>query len=61
MLRGFSHVFSARHAYVVPDNPKWGWCSKLSERPDGLLILQMANLTFWGEEGQAVKMVFKRE
>lgn len=54
-------VFTASHEYEVPDNPNWGWRSKLSERPDGSLVLQMTNIASWGEEGRAVRMVFSRE
>ena len=54
-------IFTLSYEYEVPDNPNWGWCSKLSERPDGSLILQMTNITPWGEEGRAVRMVFNRE
>ncbi len=50
-------VFTVSHAYDVPDNPSWGWQSKLSERPDGSLVLQMTNITPWGEEGRAVRMI----
>ncbi|MBD3386674.1 hypothetical protein GF407_17360 [candidate division KSB1 bacterium] len=54
-------IFTVSHEYKVPDNPNWGWRSKLSERPDGSLVLQMTNITPWGEEGRAVRMVFSRE
>jgi len=53
--------FTVHHAYDVLDNPSWGWQSKLSERPDGCLILQMTNITPWGEEERAVRMAFTRE
>jgi len=54
-------IFTVHHSYNVPDNPNWGWKSKLSERPDGSLVLQMTNITPWGEDGRAVRMVFTRE
>lgn len=54
-------IFTVIHEYEVPDNPNWGWQSKLSERPDGSLVLQMTNITPWGEDGRAVRMVFARE
>lgn len=54
-------IFTINYAYEVPNNPNWGWQSKLSERPDGSLVLQMTNITPWGEEGRAVRMVFTRE
>ncbi len=53
-------IFEVSHNYEVPDNPNWGWQSKLSERPDGCLVLQMTNITPWGEDGRAVRMVFTR-
>jgi hypothetical protein len=51
-------LFAVKNSYDVPSSPSWGWRSKLSERPDGTLVLQMTNITPWGEEGRAVKMVF---
>ena len=53
-------IFTVSHEYEVPDIPNWGWRSRLSERPDGSLVLQMTNITPWGEEGRAVRMVFTR-
>ncbi len=54
-------IFTVVNAYKVPDNPDWGWQSKLSERPDDSLVLQMTNITPWGEDGRAVRMVFPQE
>ena len=54
-------IFTIHHTYAVPDTPSWGWQSKLSERPDGSLVLQMTNITPWGEDGRAVRMVFTRK
>ena len=54
-------IFTLNYEYPVPDNPNWGWRSKLSERPDGSLVLQMTNIAPWSEEGRAVRMVFNRE
>ncbi len=51
-------LFTVEHTYE--SNPVWGWRTKLSERPDGDLVLQMTNLAPWGEEGRAVRMIFKR-
>ncbi len=51
-------LFTVEHSYDVPSNPSWGWRSKLSERPNGDLILQMTNIAPWGEEGRAVRMTF---
>ncbi len=54
-------ILAVSHEYEVPDNPNWGWRSNLSERPDGSLVLQMTNITPWGEEGRAVRMIFLPE
>ncbi|MDJ0622430.1 MAG: hypothetical protein QNJ17_05665 [Desulfocapsaceae bacterium] len=51
-------IFTLCNTYEVPGNPNWGWRSKLSKRPDNSLVLQMTNITPWGEEGRAVRMVF---
>ena len=53
-------LFTVKHTYQVPSNPSWGWQSKLTERPDGTLVLQMTNIAPWGEEGRAVRMIFSR-
>ena len=53
-------LFTVKNTYDVPSSPCWGWQSKLSERPDGTLVLQMTNIAPWGEEGRAVRMVFTR-
>lgn len=53
-------IFTLSHAYKVPENPDWGWRSKLSQRPDGCLVLQMTNIAPWGEEGRAVRMIFSK-
>ena len=54
-------LFTLHNTYDVPSNPAWGWRSKLSERPTGELVLQMTNITPWGEEGRAVRMIFSRK
>lgn len=54
-------LFTVSHEYDTPAMPNWGWRSKLSERPDGSLILQMTNIAPWGEEGRAVRMIFAAE
>ena len=57
---GTGCLFSLFNAYQVPSNPDWGWRSQLSQRPSQELILQMTNITPWGEEGRAVRMVFNQ-
>jgi len=54
-------IFTVSYEYEVPDHSKWSWRSKLSERPDGSLVLQMTNIAPWGEEGRAARMIFSRE
>lgn len=54
-------LFTLECTYEVPESPDWGWQIKLSERPDSTLVLQMTNITPWGEEGRAVRMVFSRD
>lgn len=51
-------LFDVKCTYEVPNSPSWGWQSKLSERPDSSLVLQMTNITPWGEDGRAVRMKF---
>lgn len=46
--------------YPAPEGPPWGWRITLSHRPTGELVLQMTNVTPWGEEGRAVRMICKR-
>ena len=58
---GAKGLFTVEHVYAVPSNPDWGWRSQLSKRPDGNLVLQMTNITPWGEEGRAVRMIFTSE
>ncbi|MBE9103159.1 DUF1579 family protein [filamentous cyanobacterium LEGE 07170] len=59
-LSGAWGIFTVQHSYSTPSSPDWGWRSKLSQRPDGSLVLQMTNIAPWGEEGRAVRMVFQR-
>ena len=53
-------LFTVKHTYAVPSNPSWGWQSKLTERPDGTLVLQMTNIAPWGEESRAVRMILSQ-
>ena len=53
-------LFTFKHTYDVPSSPGWSWQSKLSERPNGSLVLQMTNITPWGEEGRAVRMILSQ-
>ena len=53
-------LFTVESSYSVPSGPDWGWRSKLSQRPDGSLVLQMTNIAPWGEEGRAVRMILQK-
>jgi len=47
--------------YAAGDGPRWGWRITVALRPDSdELVLQMANIKPWGEEGRAVRMVGRR-
>lgn len=47
-------------SYSMDGGPAWGWRIALCHRPTGELVLQMTNVTPWGEDGRAVRMVFSR-
>ena len=47
-------------SYSAGEGPRWGWLTTLSLRPTEELVLQMTNITPWGEDGRAVRMVCKR-
>lgn len=52
-------LFQVQGAYG-PES-EWGWRIGLSLRaPTGELVLQMTNVTPWGEEGRAVRMIGSR-
>lgn len=53
-------LLSLFYSYGAGEGPDWGWRMAFSERPDGSLVLQMTNVTPWGEEGRAVRMVLER-
>lgn len=54
-------LFALQYAYSAPGSPDWGWRIALAQRPSGELVLQMTNITPWGEEARAVRMVFTRK
>jgi len=54
-------LLALHHAYPAPGGPDWRWRTTLSERPSAELVLQMTNVTPWGEEVRAVRMVFTRK
>ncbi|MEH6345320.1 MAG: hypothetical protein V7785_09555 [Bermanella sp.] len=51
-------LFTVEHIYNGSPSNGWAWRSKLSKRPDDSLVLQMTNITPWGEESRAVRMIF---
>ena len=53
-------LFTVEYSYSVPSGPDWGWRSKLSQRPDGSLVLQMTNIAPWGEESRAMRMICQK-
>lgn len=59
-IAGAWGLFAVAYTYAAPGSPDWGWRTVLSERPSGELVLQMTNITPWGEEARAVRMVFRR-
>lgn len=50
-------IFTVQYTYKAGSGPNWHWRMKLSQRPDDTLVLQMTNITPWGEEGRAVRMI----
>lgn len=47
--------------YSGGEGPRWGWRITLAHRPESdELVLQMTNITPWGEHGRAVRMNCKR-
>ena len=59
-LSGAWGLFTVEYSYSAPPGTDCGWRSKLSQRPDNSLVLQMTNIAPWGEEGRAVRMIFQR-
>lgn len=53
-------LLALHYTYSIKGGPKWGWRIGLGERPTGELVMQMTNITPWGEEKRAVRMVFTR-
>lgn len=59
-LRDVGGIFQAQGAYGPEAD--WGWRTALCLRaPTGELVVQMTNITPWGEEGRAVRMSCTRE
>lgn len=60
-IAGAWGLFPLELTYPAPPGPDWGWRMNLVERPSGELCLQMTNVTPWGEEGRAARMIFTRQ
>ncbi|MEJ2534371.1 MAG: hypothetical protein P8008_02595 [Gammaproteobacteria bacterium] len=52
-------LVAAEYSYPAGTGPEWRWRIRLSERPDGALVLQMTNIAPWGEEARAVRTVVR--
>jgi hypothetical protein len=50
-------IVDVEGTYSAGDGTDWAWRISLSQRPGGELVLQMTNITPWGERGRAVRMV----
>lgn len=62
---GPAGLFDLLGSYAAGDGPSWGWRLILSLRPPyggaaESLVLQMTNITPWGEEARAVRMIATR-
>lgn len=57
MVKDSWALIDAQGTYPAGDGPPWGWRVILSLRPSGELVLQMTNITPWGEDGRAVRMI----
>jgi hypothetical protein len=57
VVPGNGSIAAAEYSYPAGEGPDWHWRIKLSERPDGTLVLQMTNIAPWGEEARAVRTV----
>jgi len=54
-------LVNVHFTWTPPTGPDWGWRIGVCERPSGELVLQMTNVTPWGEEARAVRMIFDRK
>ena len=54
-------LLSVGYRYPAPPGPDWGWRIVLAQRPDDTMVLQMLNVTPWGEEALAVHIEATRQ
>ncbi|MEE4280220.1 MAG: hypothetical protein V2I82_17275 [Halieaceae bacterium] len=59
LVPGHGSLIAAEYSYAAGTGPDWRWRIKLAERPDGTLVLQMTNITPWGEEARAVRTTLR--
>lgn len=59
-IAGSWALVAVTYNYRAPGTPDWGWRIFVCLRPSGELVLQMTNVTPWGEEARAVRMIFER-
>lgn len=56
----FGARFAAAYAYGPPEAP-WAWRIRVCDRPSGELVVQMDNITPWGEHAPAVEWVLAKK
>jgi hypothetical protein len=56
-IEGHPAPVALTYGYSAPPGPDWHWRILLAQRPDGSVVLQMVNITCWGEEAEAVRLV----
>ncbi len=52
----FGARFAGGYRYG-PDDQPWAWMIRVCDRPTGALVVQMTNITPWGETAPAVEFV----
>lgn len=58
-IAGAWGLFAGHYTYRA-GSEEWGWRMGLYRRPTGELVLQMTNITSWGEEARAVRMIVSK-
>lgn len=54
-------LLDVKGTYTWEGSPPWGWRIYVSRRPESdELVLQMTNITPWGEDVRAVRMICRR-
>ena len=60
-IDGAAGLVAVAGTYSAGEGPDWGWRITVSSRPTGELVLQMTNITPWGEYGRAMRMTCSRD